>query len=269
MTRNIELSLKRRNNLLTGLEQISHKKIFVTWETIPAVPKDKKFPYLKNNILLRDSYNSSEVIDNLMTLTEAFEEQDKNRHTGVGISFFNNCGVVGVDLDKCFLNGKFIGTELQRNVCKDLRSSSYIEVSHSLTGLHAVALGNTNTNKKDNGHIELFGDKLFLALTGNSGKGVAAEIEISKIEKIHQVINEITNKSNTKRNSNSNLSIRSKIPIGKESIEAIRSALSYIDPSLHRDDWLKVIWAIHHGLGDTSEAEELSDQWSKGELYGN
>ena len=96
MTRNIELSLKRRNNLLTGLEPISHKKIFVTWKTIPAVPKDKKFPYLKNNILLKDSYNSSEVIDNLMTLNEAFEEQNKNRHTGVGISFFNNCGVAGL-----------------------------------------------------------------------------------------------------------------------------------------------------------------------------
>lgn len=53
---------------------------------------------------------------------------------------------------------------------------------------------------------------------------------------------------------------------GQESIVVVRSALRYLDPGMSRDQWRTVVWAIRHGLGDTPEALELADQWSKGGL---
>lgn len=53
---------------------------------------------------------------------------------------------------------------------------------------------------------------------------------------------------------------------GHESLDVVRSALRYLDPGMSRDQWRTVVWAIRHGLGDTPEALELADQWSKGGL---
>lgn len=53
---------------------------------------------------------------------------------------------------------------------------------------------------------------------------------------------------------------------GQESFDTVRSALVLLDPSMSRHQWRTVVWAVRHGLGDTPEALELADQWSKGGL---
>lgn len=66
---------------------------------------------------------------------------------------------------------------------------------------------------------------------------------------------------------NEDLTAHLKSAEGLETIDAVRSTLLYLDPSMHRDQWRTVVWAIRHGLGDTREALEIADQWSCGALH--
>ena len=50
----------------------------------------------------------------------------------------------------------------------------------------------------------------------------------------------------------------------QEPIERVSDALRFINPDIDRDSWLKIIFAIRHGLGDTREAFVLADTWSRG-----
>lgn len=54
---------------------------------------------------------------------------------------------------------------------------------------------------------------------------------------------------------------------GQESFDTVGSALRLIDPGISRHQWRTVVWGVRHGLGDTPEALELANQWSKGGLH--
>ena len=51
---------------------------------------------------------------------------------------------------------------------------------------------------------------------------------------------------------------------GQATIEDVSSALAYIPPDCNREMWLRMIWGIRHGLGDTDAARDLADRWSSG-----
>lgn len=71
---------------------------------------------------------------------------------------------------------------------------------------------------------------------------------------------------NSEHGINDDLTAHLKSAEGLETIDAVRSALSHLDPAMHRDQWRTLVWAIRHGLGDTHEALEIADKWSCGAL---
>jgi hypothetical protein len=206
----------------------------------------------------------------LMSLDEAIHAVSKNGHHGVGLVFMPDCGVVGLDLDGCIVDGVFEGTPEQRDAVNAFSPYAFIEISQSAKGLHAIALGAAATNKLD-GVLELFGNKNFLALTGINGSGVASEMPATEIARVDQLIRGLKGDfSRVDKKAHGNLTDLTghlKALLGQESIEVVRHALQYLDPSCDRDTWMRVIWGIHHGLGDTPEARELADQWSKGRVH--
>lgn len=262
-------SFAQYEKLLEGLRAFAGKKQFVTWAlvSVPGRAKPSKFPYTRDGKLLTGSFSDPALLANLMTLEEAIAAAKARGHDGVGLVFTPGCGIVGIDLDCCILDGEVVGTSEQQQALAAFAAYSFVEHSQSGTGLHAIALGSAATNKKD-GVLELFGDKNFLALTGLNGHGIAAEIPATAIDEVDELVCQL--KGTVRRSHildpelNSDLTAHLKRAEGQESIDVVRSALRYLDPGMSRDQWRTVIWAIRHGLGDTPEALELADLWSKG-----
>lgn len=263
--------LAQYDTLLAGLRAVAGSKLFGTWKLIqkPGKAKPDKIPFTRDGRLLTGSFSDPALQAKLMTLAEAIAAAKARGHDGVGLVFSPNCGIVGIDLDTFVVNGKFVGTPKQQQAFKAFEPYAFIELSQSGTGLHAIALGDAATNKKD-GELELFGDKNFLALTGLNGYGVAGQIPADEIKMVDELVCQLKGMQRSRRidpNLNSDLTAHLKGAEGLESFDVVSSALRYLDPAMSRDQWLTVIWAIRHGLGDTPEALDLADLWSKGGLH--
>jgi hypothetical protein len=259
------------DNLRVGLSAIAAQRLFVSWDlgrVHAGKTKPPKIAFVQNGHLLRGSYASAELQESLMTLEEAISTAKRLGHRGVGIAFFPGCGVIGLDVDSCIINEQFFGTPAQHLAWNTFKFSSFTELSYSGKGVHAVALGNCGTIKA-NGELELFGDKNFLALTGFAGCGVASKVAVQDIDVVKTLIDSLGAKSKSHNRSNDlndDLTSHLKSQIGQASIEDVRSALAFIEPNCDREMWLRIIWGIAHGLGDTQAARDLADQWSSGEI---
>lgn len=96
---------------------------------------------------------------------QALQETDGNgkpRYTGVGF-MFSNSGLVGIDIDKCVIDGKL--TEKARDIVEML--DSYTEISTSGTGLHIIMKGYVpgDRNRKDG--VEMYDKNRFFVMTGS------------------------------------------------------------------------------------------------------
>jgi RecA-family ATPase len=258
-------------NLVAGLRAFAGKRQFSTWKLIqqPGKPKPSKVPFTRNGKRLTGSFSDPVLLENLMNLEEAIAAVQRLGHHGVGLVFTPNCGIVGLDLDACIVAGQFIGTPAQQEALAAFEAHSFVEHSQSGSGLHAIALGNAATNKHD-GELELFGDKNFLALTGLNGRGMASEIPAPSIDIVDSLVCQL--KGEKQRNPvldvnlNSDLTAHLKGLEGQASIDTVTSALHHLDPGKPREQWLTVVWAVRHGLGDTSEGVDLVDRWSEGDF---
>lgn len=263
--------LAQYEKLLEGLQAVAGRRQFISWVLVQVHGRAKpsKIPYTRDGEPLKGSFSDPALSANLMTLEEAIAAAKARGHDGVGLVFTPGCGIVGIDLDCCIVDGEVVGTSEQQQALAAFAPYSFIEHSQSGKGLHAIALGDAVTNKMD-GVLELFGNKNFLALTGLNGRGIAAVISTTAIDRVEELVCQL--KGTTRRSYildpelNSDLTAHLKAPVGQLSVDAMRSVLRYLDPSCDRDTWMRVLWGIHHGLGDTPEARELADQWSKGEL---
>ena len=133
-----------------------------------------KVPYTGVGKKLSGSYSDPGLPDKLWKLDEALEQVGQNSIDGVGIVFYPGCGIVGLDLDHCIVDGTLAPNRDQLAALKAFHEAGcYVEASMSRTGLHAFTMGEARTLKA-NGVIELFGDRNFIALTGINGRGVVA-----------------------------------------------------------------------------------------------
>ena len=268
--------------LRIGLQPIADRNLFCTWrkETSgSSQSKPRKVPYVRGGFRLTGQFNSPDLPSKLMTLAEAITECQGLGFDGVGLVFIPGCGVVGVDFDHCLdASKKLAPTLAQRKALTLLWNVAFIERSQSDTGLHAIVLGDAPTLKA-NGELEIFGDKNFLALTGFAGRGIASDIDKEVVTKLVGLVVEIKegNKKTldvpskadggTKVVLNDDLTGHLSRKGGNEPLERVANALSFINPDIERDSWLKIIFAIRHGLGDTADGFALADKWSKGDLY--
>jgi hypothetical protein len=261
-------------SLKSGLLPLAHRRQFVTWKLIQIAgrPKPSKIPFVNDGSTLKGGFDNPALQDRLMTLDEAVASAKLHQHNGIGLVFTPGCGVVGIDLDGCVVDGEFVGTPEQQEAFAIFEPHSFIEHSQSGRGIHAIALGDAATNKQD-GILELFGNKNFLALTGMNGKGIASEIPVYELNRVDEIVCHLKGVTRRRQtfdpNLNSDLITNLKSSVGRELIEDVREVLRHLDPSCDRDRWMRIIWGIHHGLGDTPEARLLADEWSQGRLYKN
>lgn len=104
------------------------------------------------------------------TQWESFELAKSTYENGGfdGIGFvLNNDGIIGIDLDRCVVDGK--PSEEAEKLLEGL-NVGYIELSPSGNGLHAFGYGNILNGRKsqiDGLHVEIYPNKRYLTVTGH------------------------------------------------------------------------------------------------------
>jgi hypothetical protein len=154
--------------LLPRLDNISHElrvqARWVVWRAEgPKGQKPTKVPY---NPTLHNTHAKSNDPETWGTFEQAEAAHAEGGYTGIGFMLSND-GLVGIDIDKCVLNGviAFAATELM-----DKLGVSYFELSPSGTGLRGFGYADIldkGTSGTFNGlNVELYSNVRFLTVTG-------------------------------------------------------------------------------------------------------
>jgi primase-polymerase (primpol)-like protein len=141
---------------------------WVTWAAIPKKgEKDSKVPYAPDRPDEKASSTDPATWGSFDQAQAAYLDGDR---TGVGI-VLNGDGLVGVDLDKCVIDGKPSPEAL---ALLDRLGAAYIEISPSGTGLRALGYGEPLTagvnGSKDGLKGEFYSTGRYLTLTGQTIK---------------------------------------------------------------------------------------------------
>ena len=162
-----------------GFAPIAHRALFVV--------RRGKVPHGSDGRRLTGSFADTATQAKFMLLEAALALAPRGKFDGIGIAFYPGCGVVGLDLDHCIgADGDWHLRDEQTAALRQFMGRAFIEKSMSGTGLHAFALGDAETVKA-NGEVELFGDKNFVAVTGD-GAGTVDRMGPGGIAKATAVV---------------------------------------------------------------------------------
>ena len=203
----------------------------------------------------------------------AWQAKSRYRWDGIGFVFTIGSGVVGVDLDKCFIRDELNVRHLKpwaRDVVHCL--NSYTEVSPSGQGLHILCRGKIpfSINRSERG-FEMYNEARYFTVTGKIfaplavDEGYASgaiEERQDELAALHAVFNE--------EPSEPQLAETRPYQKGNVSATQIKDALAVLPLHMAYPDWLTVCMAVHDAFPD-SEGISLIEGWSpgyKGEVAG-
>ncbi len=199
------------------------------------------------------------------TAAQAWAAKKRRGWAGIGFVFTIQTGVIGVDLDDCFIDtpdGRRL-SDMARQVVQML--NSYTELSPSGNGLHILACGSIPHSIKQPG-FEMYNELRYFTVTGRQyGYGaVEAGFASGDIEDRDKELNAlfvtfdgdsepappprriVTNGNNT------------------PDIAEIERALKVLPPQGdYNTDWLPVLMAVHDALPD-DRGIALIEAWSPG-----
>ncbi len=165
-----------------------HNEPYCFWKLEVKDGRNVKLPLVLQNgkLINADVSNPDMFFDDLYSAVDALDTV-ANKVTGLGILLstkrLNHGGVVCVDLDNCLVDGK---PNADAAEILDRLDGAYVEVSQSGKGLHFFFVDEyaDNITRCRSKRLELYVDKRFIALTGNTFKpagkfvkpGVAVEL---------------------------------------------------------------------------------------------
>ncbi|MGE7691332.1 phage/plasmid primase, P4 family [Lysinibacillus sp. NPDC097214] len=147
-------------NIPLELQQL---KNWVVWKYEIRGGKKTKVPYQSNG-----DYAKSNDPNTWDTFENVVKAARSGRYSGIGFMFSQNDCYMGIDIDKCFINGKFNGTAEKLIDLLD----SYTEFSPSATGVHIIVKGTlpeyvTQTGFKNESYgVEIYSFGRYFTFTG-------------------------------------------------------------------------------------------------------
>jgi hypothetical protein len=197
------------------------------------------------------------------------ERTHNDPRCGVGFVFQRDQGVVFLDFDQCLDDGG-APKPWVAPLLEPFRGRTFIERSRSGRGLHVFVLGSVGRAHPklvpeglhlsgDEGHVEVYCDKRFVALTGDLFENTPALLAPMQGE-IDALLATLGASPGTDRPPAEDRGLE------PERAEEVRSMLAALDPDMIYEEWIRVGMAVHHGLGKIGF--ELWDEWSsKGTKY--
>lgn len=117
------------------------------------------------------------------TFTEAIQAYSNTADNYEGIGFmFSGSGLIGINIDNCFLNGKLI--EQAASIVEML--DSFTEISTNGRSIHIIMKGNVPGVKNRHGNYSIYNSNCYFVMTGNVLKDVPVSADQDRINDFYQ-----------------------------------------------------------------------------------
>jgi primase-polymerase (primpol)-like protein len=123
------------------------------------------------------------------TFSEAVKYLTANKKKVAGIGFeFTGSPFSGIDLDRCLDPQTGVIEPWAGEIVEEM--NSYTEVSPGGTGLHILIKGKPPAGRRRRGHIEIYGEARYFAITGQHLEGTPLSIKArwKKLKRLHSKI---------------------------------------------------------------------------------
>lgn len=252
-------------------------QIFLCWqlEQRDGEPKPRKLPYYASGGKRYGKQGSPNDRRQLVTYKEAMSQAIKRGMSGIGIALLEGYDIVAIDLDNWLgPNGELpSGNHLLDTVL----AQSYCERSPSGRGIRALFRGNLGNRKapiiKGTPGCELFSTTGFVTLTGDhlaevdrlGNSNVIADVTPALIAFVEtQLGKSVTEGARPAQHDGDEDWFRAWRPALGLTVERMQELLAVLDPSMGRDDWIRVGMALCHETDGEDTGFELWDDWSAG-----
>jgi hypothetical protein len=227
--------------------------------------KPLKVPYWAHGGKRHGKQGGPEDRAKLVTFAAAQQAAAKRGFTGIGLALLPEFGVTALDFDYCFLpNGR-----LPKEV-SDIVSQTYAEFSPSGQGVRAFVRGSLGNHKSHRDAVHAYGFETFssagyVTFTGAalpSTELMGTEDYIAPVDE--RILNLCKQRFGTVEakpveEGGADWLENYEPPLGLLDTE-IESYLSDLDPSMGREEWIKVGMALHHERG--ADGFAVWDEWS-------
>lgn len=241
------------------------------FEQFKGEDKPRKLPYWPDGTRRHGEQGNPQDLARLTTFAAAREAAIKRGFDGVGFAHTKAGGVITLDFDGCVTDG------VVRPDVLELVEGTYAEFSPSGKGIHAIFFGppdilfNHKTKAQgDDFAVEAFSSTGFTTFTGWTLEHVDVLGYEDHIARIPQKVIEACQRrfnASTHVFDPEDFLARCEPKLGL-SISEMEHYLSYLDPSMGREPWLRVGMALHHECDGDDTGLELWDEWSSdGDTY--
>lgn len=234
--------------------------------------KPRKVPYYANGQRRFGLQGSPQDRAKLTTFEAALYASVSLGFTGVGLAMLPEWGVTALDFDKCVsLDGSLPSEIIQ------IIGNTYSEYSPSGEGIRAFVIGDLGNHKsfanKESYGFETFSTSGFVTVTGQHTPYCEVMGNERKISPPELALITLAQQ----RFGSASLQHRSADPAdfmaGHEprlglTLAKMQALLAALDPSMGREPWLRVGFALHHETEGGDDGLELWDEWSSdGDTY--
>lgn len=235
------------------------------YEQFTGEVKPRKIPYWADGTRRHGTQGSPADRDRLTTFAAARDAAARGSFDGVGFAPLPECGYTFLDFDNCVDAKGHLPEDVEAIVGR-----TYAEYSPSGTGVRAVLKGNLGNRKsattEDQYGFETFSSNGFVTLTGNILPGCDILGYEDKIADVDEGTRQFAERrfGATTSTFDPDDFMAGHEPRSGLSIEKMQELLSYLDPGMGRDQWLRVGMALHHETDGDDTGFELWDEWSQG-----
>lgn len=232
--------------------------------------KPRKIPFWADGTRRHGTQGGPQDRDRLTTFVAARDAAMRLGFDGVGFAPLPNFGFSFLDIDKC--------VDIHGNIPKEIEqivSRTYAEYSPSGTGIRVALRGDLGNHKSyatpDQYGFETFSASGFVTFTGN----ILPSCEVLGYEdRVAPVDEHVEGLCYSRFGVTAGATFDpDDFMAGREprlglTVEQMQTYLSYLDPSMGREPWLRVGMALHHECEGDDTGFELWDEWSsEGETY--
>jgi hypothetical protein len=250
-------------------ERLRDEPHWLVWrrESYPGEAKPRKVPYYVDGQRRRGRQGSAEDIDRLASYSAARDAAIRGGYDGVGFAHIYGSNIIVLDFDNC------VGADGLRSDVAALVAGTYAEYSPSGNGIHAIFTGTPDilANRKhkatDGGFsVEAFSSKGFTTFSGLPLEHVEVmgyEDYVAPIpDHVVAACRERFGKGSETRVFDPDDFMAGHEPALGLSVGEMEKILSHLDPSMGREDWLRVGMGLHHETDGDDTGLALWDEWS-------
>ena len=240
------------------------------YEQFAGEAKPRKIPFWADGTRRHGTQGGPQDRDRLSTFVAAQDAAIRLGFDGVGFAPLDSFGYTFLDFDNC--------VDVHGNMPKeveDIVNRTYAEYSPSGKGVRAVLKGDLGNHKTyatpDQFGFETFSTSGFVTFTGNvlpTCELLGYEDHIAEVDRQTEDLCQRRFGATSGATFDPDDFMAGREPKIGLTVSQMEELLSYLDPSMGREPWLRVGMALHHECDGDDTGFELWDDWSsEGETY--